>query len=182
MLVVIIVIIIVVVGVLYHMGQKQEEERKEAERQERIRKQKEFEAQQKAKYEVVTETEKQRWLANGGEELLNATLKMFEAAVKGQTSAMISFGIIFGPYGTMENPSKSFYWINKACSKGDTEAMYWLALYYLNGFGVKQDKMKGSNLMCRCAAKGNQKALKSLKEDFGLSDSKIREAIALFSK
>lgn len=182
MLGVIIVIIVVGIVVLNYMSKKREEERKEAEKQERIRKKKELEAQQKAKYEVVTESEKQQWLSIGGQDFLDTTLKMFEDAVNGKSSAMVAYGIIYGPHGKMKNADKSFYWMNKARATGDSEAMYWLALYYLHGFGVTQNKVHGTSLMFESAAKGNKNALKSLREDYNMSDSQIREATAPFRK
>lgn len=143
-----------------------EEEAKQIE----LRRQAEAEAKRK-KNEILTDAELQD-VANDKEQDADTCAFMFEKAVHGNVEAMTYMGYIYRL--SIKNPQKSVYWFEKAAGLGSSDALYWLGSYYIDGYGVPMDRMKGVGYITDAARAGSQYAIDSLKKDFGLSVSEIR--------
>lgn len=127
----------------------------------------------KEKYEKITEFEKQQLLKTKGEEDLSAVLYAFNKAIKGDAEAMALMGYTYNL--TLKDPVKSAYWLEKASKAGDSEAMYHLGTYYMDGYGVTQNKVQGTSLILEAAKAGNDSAIECLIEKFNMSKNKMRE-------
>lgn len=168
------VIILIVVAVIVIIAKKSADKAKaEQLERERIEKQKRAEAEakaRKAKFEVITEGEKQKLSAHG-EELLSTTINAFNKAIKGDSDAMLFMAITY--QAKIQNASKSAYWMQKSSNAGNTDAMYWLGEFYVSGYGVQENRIKGVSMIMDAAKKGNKQAIQSLKEN-GMSVAEMR--------
>ena len=159
------VIILIIVAVIIFMAKKYFDKAKaEQIKREKAEKKKKAETEAKAravKFEVITDYEKQKFAAKGND-ILSTTLNVFNKAKTGDAGAMFILAVA---YQGIEIPSKAFYWMQKASKKGNTDAMYWLGEFYVSGYGVSKDKMKGVHMIMNAATEGNKEAIKSLKEN-----------------
>lgn len=167
------IIVIVIIGVIVFFVKKQADkakaERLERERIERQQKSAAAAKSKKAKFEVITEAEKQR-LAKLGDSQLNSAVNAFKLAVNGDAKAMLFMGIT---YQQIQVSSKSFYWMEKSANAGNSEALYWLGEFYVSGYGVQANRTKGVSMIMQAATKGNKLAIQSLKEN-GMSVEEMR--------
>lgn len=78
------------------------------------------------------------------------------AAEKGDVNAQkyVSNGYKKGTYGFRKNPSQAFYWMNEAALQGDAEALYEVAKFYKEGFGIKEDFNESMQNMKKAADMG----------------------------
>lgn len=165
------VIILIIVAVIVIIAKKSSDKAKaEQLEKERIKKQKKAEADAKAKFEVITDTEKQK-LSAYGEDILPTTLNAFDKAINGDAEAMLFMAITY--QSKLQNSQKSAYWMQKSSNAGSSEAMYWLGEFYVSGYGVSENRMKGVSMIMDAARKGNKLAIQSLKEN-GMSIDKMR--------
>lgn len=168
------IIILIFVAVIVIIAKKSSDKAKvEQLEKERIEKQKKAEADakaRKAKFEVITDTEKQK-LSACGEDILPTTLNAFDKAIKGDADAMLFMAITY--QSKLQNSQKSAYWMQKSSNAGSSEAMYWLGEFYVSGYGVPENRMKGVSMIMDAAQKGNIHAIQSLKEN-GMSVDKMR--------
>lgn len=168
------IIILIVVAVIVVVAKKSSDKTKaEQLEREKIERQKKAEAEakaRKAKFEVITDTEKQK-LSACGEDILPTTLNAFDKAIKGDSDAMLFMAITY--QSKLQNPQKSFYWMQKSSNSGNSEAMYWLGEFYVSGYGVSENRVKGVAMIMDSARKGNKQAIQSLKEN-GMSVAEMR--------
>lgn len=168
------VIILIVVAVIIVIAKKSADKAKaEQLERERIEKQKKAEAEakaRKAKFEVITDAEKQKLSAHG-EDILSTTLNAFNKAVKGDVDAMLLMAITY--QAKIQNAQKSAYWMQKSSNAGSSEAMYWLGEFYVSGYGVPENRIKGVSMIMDAAKKGNKQAIQSLREN-GMSVAEMR--------
>lgn len=168
------VIILIVVAVIVVIAKKSADKAKaEQLERERIEKQKRAEAEAKAKkarFEIITDAEKQKLSAHG-EDVLSATLNAFNKAVKGDADAMLLMAITY--QAKIQNAQKSAYWMQKSSNAGSSEAMYWLGEFYVSGYGVSKNRIKGVSMIMDAAREGNKQAIQSLKEN-GMSVAEMR--------
>lgn len=168
------VIILVVIAVIVVIA-KRSADKVKAEQLERARIEKQQKAEadakaMKAKFETITETEKQK-LSTHGEEVLSTTLNAFNKAIEGDADAMLFMAIIY--QSKIQSPQKSAYWMQKSSNAGSSEAMYWLGEFYVSGYGVPENRIKGVSMIMDAAQKGNKQAIQSLKEN-GMSAAEMR--------
>ncbi len=101
-------------------------------------------------------------------------LDISKKAENGDTDAQVDLGLIFSDgtsiYG--KDYDKAYYWFNKAAEKNNIDAIYQLAILYLYGDGVKQDKELSHKLYLHAAYKGHQGAI------YGLQDFYTDEPVA----
>ena len=102
---------------------------------------------------------------------LAATLNMFDKATKGDTEAMVGMGLMYQV--ELKNGSKAFYWMQKASNLGNAEGTYWLGKFYINGYGVNEDRNEGVLKIIMAARNGHKAAIQDLKE-VGISVEKMR--------
>lgn len=168
------VIILIVVAVIVVIAKKSADKAKaEQLERERIEKQKKAETEakaRKAKFEVITNAEKQK-LSTHGEDVLPTTLNAFNKAIKGDADAMLFMAITY--QAKIQNAQKSAYWMQKSSNAGSSEAMYWLGEFYVSGYGVPENRVKGVSMIMDAARKGNKTAIQSLKEN-GMSVAEMR--------
>ena len=167
---VIVLIIIVIVVVVKKSADKAKAEQLE---KERIEKQQKAQAEAKARattYGVMTDTEKQKLSAQGGD-ILSTTLTALDKATKGDADAMLFMAITY--QSKLQNSQKSAYWMQKSSNAGSSEAMYWLGEFYVSGYGVQENRIKGVSLIMDAAKKGNKQAIQSLKDN-GMSITEMR--------
>lgn len=81
---------------------------------------------------------------------------LLAAAERGDVNAQkyVSNGYKTGSYGFRKNPSQAFYWMNEAALQGDAEALYEVANFYKEGFGVKEDFDESMQYLRKAADKG----------------------------
>lgn len=168
------VIILIVIAIIV-VASKKIADKSQAEQleRERIEKRKKAESEAKAKklrFEVITEAEKQK-LSAQGEDILSTTLNAFDKATKGDAKAMLLMGLTY--QSKLKNPKKSAYWMQKSSNASDVEALYWLGEFYVSGYGVQENRVKGVSMIMDAARKGNKLAIQSLKEN-GMSVSEMR--------
>ena len=168
-IVVLMVIAVVAVMVKLYMDEAKAE-RLESEKAGR---QKEVEAAAqvpKARFEEMTDSEK-AMLSAEGEEVLETTLNAFRRAGEGDADAMLFMAITY--QSKLQNEQKAFNWMKKASDAGSAEAMYWLGEFYVNGYGVPVNKMKGVSKIIDAAKNGSPTAIESLKEN-GMTEEQMR--------
>lgn len=170
MILIILIIIIVAVFVAKGYADKAQAEKLERERIEKKKKAEAYARAQKAKYEVLTEAEKEI-LSEDGEERLTVTLNAFDAAVKGDAEAMLLMALTY--QACIRDEKKSFYWMQKASKAGDMDATYWLGEFYVSGYGVTENRTRGIMYIMDAAKKGNERAIQALKEN-GMSIAQMR--------
>lgn len=165
------IIVIVIIGVIVFFvktqADKAKAERLERERVERQQKAATVAKAKKAKFEVITEAEKQKLASRG---VLDVTLNAFNKAVKGDAKSMLFMGIT---YQQIQVENKSFYWMEKSSNAGNSDALYWLGEFYVGGYGVQANRTKGVGMVILAAKKGNKLAIQSLKEN-GMSVEEMR--------
>lgn len=85
---------------------------------------------------------------------------LLAAAERGDVNAQkyVSNGYKTGSYGFRKNPSQAFYWMNEAALQGDAEALYEVANFYMEGFGVKEDFDESMQYLKKAADIGFTKA------------------------
>lgn len=170
LLIIIIIAIVVAVFVKKYADKAKQEQIEKA----KIEKQRKREAEaraNKAKYEVLTETEKQQLVKLGGDELLNVTLDIFNKAIRGNTDAMVFMGITY--QAKLKNPRKTIYWLQKAADAGNSDGLYWCGECYVSGYGVQENRTKGVSMIIQAASKGSKQAIQSLKEN-GMTVAEMR--------
>lgn len=170
LLIVVLIIVAVIIVVVKKATAKAKTKQLE---REKIEKQKKAELEakaQKAKFEVITDAEKQK-LSADGEEVLSTTINAFNMAIKDDSDAMLFMAITY--QSKIQNSQKAAYWMQKSSNAGNSEAMYWLGEFYVNGYGVQENKTHGVWLIMESARKGNKQAIQSLKEN-GMSVDKMR--------
>lgn len=169
----VLLVVVVIIAIAIKKRSDKDREKKIAEEK--------YERQQKAvaeakvrkeKYEVFTEDEKNRILADG-ETDLNTVLLAFDKAINGDVEAMAFMGYTYKL--TIKNPSKSFYWLQKASNAGYSDAKFFLGECYMNGYGVTENRVYGTSLILDAAREGNSLAIKSLLKDFGVPKEELRE-------
>ena len=81
---------------------------------------------------------------------------LLAAAERGDINAQkyVSNGYKTGAYGFRKNPSQAFYWMDEAAQQGDAEALYEVAKFYKDGFGIKEDFNESMQYMKKAADKG----------------------------
>lgn len=107
-----------------------------------------------------------------GSEKLKVALKAFDKAVNGDAEAMAFMGYTYRL--DLKNPTKSAYWIEKAANAGYLDAKCWLGIYYMEGYGVLENRTKGTFMIMESAKKGNKLAIKCLIEDYNMSKQEMR--------
>lgn len=138
------------------------------------KKQKIQDEKRKAECEQLTANEKALIKKiNPDESFFDKVLDEYNKAKNGNISGMVYIGLIYGKHN-INIPKKSFYWIEKAEKAGNSEAKYWLGLYYLQGYGVKENRVHGTSLIIESAKKGNKHAINCLQQDFSMSIEEIR--------
>ncbi len=167
------IIILIVIGVCVFIAYKRKKD-KDAEvaieGKNVEEKKKTEEVNNRAKYEVLTDTEKKS-LSAISEDLLKTTLNAFKLAQEGNDDAMLLIGLTY--QSKLKNSQKAFYWVQKASNKGNAEGKYWLGEFYVSGYGVSQNKTQGMSLIMDAARKGNKRAFESLKE-VGMTASEMK--------
>ena len=73
----------------------------------------------------------------------------------------------------IQNAQKSAYWMQKSSNAGNSDAMYWLGEFYVIGYGVQENRIKGVSMIMDAAKNGNKQAIQSLKEN-GMSVAEMR--------
>lgn len=168
--IIILIIAVVIIFILKKRSDKIYAEQLEQEKIEQRKKAAEKAKIQKSKLEVITEAEKQK-LSAQGENILSTTLNAFDKATKGDTTAMLLMGITY--QAKIQNPQKAAYWMQKSSNAGNVDALYWLGEFYVSGYGVQENRVKGVSMIIDAAKKGNKDAIQSLKEN-GMSLSEMR--------
>lgn len=169
--IILLVIIVVIAVVVKKFSDKAKQERLEQEKMERQKRVAAEAKSQKHKYEKITEFEKEQ-LSKIGDETLNATLNAFNKAISGDATAMTFIGYTYRLQ--LKDSVKSAYWIQKAANAGNLDAKYWLGKYYMHGYGVTENRVKGTSIIIAAAQKGNKLAIESLAEDFHMSKEEMR--------
>lgn len=72
--------------------------------------------------------------------------------------AYIGTCYFFGDDGVVENNAEAIKWFQKSYKGGSPYGKYYLGLAYLNGYGIKLDKIKGRNLTDAASAEIEQRA------------------------
>ena len=72
--------------------------------------------------------------------------------------AYIGTCYFFGDDGVVENNAEAVKWFQKSYKGGSPYGKYYLGLAYLNGYGIKLDKIKGRNLTDAASAEIEQRA------------------------
>lgn len=103
---------------------------------------------------VLSDREKERLTQIGK---LTAVLNAYSQAQKGKAEAMAFLGTVYNY--DLNNPKKSFLWMEKAANKGYAEALYVLGTYYGTGYGVEANKTRGCNYILQAAQKGDKDAI-----------------------
>lgn len=170
--IILLIIIIVVAVIVKKYLNKVRQERLEQEKAERARKSAAEAKAKKEKYEKITEFEKQQ-LSKLDDETLKTTLNAFNKAKNGDAKAMTFMGYTYRLQ--LKDSVKSAYWIQKAANAGNLDAKYWLGEYYLNGYGVDKNKIKGTSIVLDAAKKGNELAIESLIKEFNMSKEEMRD-------
>lgn len=75
-----------------------------------------------------------------------------ELANQGDVDSQIYTGLSYQEIG---NEEKAFYWMKKAADQDNPDANFYLANYYLDGFGVAKDSKKAFQISQKYAEKGN---------------------------
>lgn len=104
---------------------------------------------------VLSDREKERLTQIGK---ITAVLNAYSEAQKGKAEAMAFLGTVYNY--DLNNPKKSFLWMEKAANKGYAEALYVLGTYYGTGYGVEANKTKGCNYILQAAQKGDKDAIR----------------------
>lgn len=162
----VIILIIVIAVIIVAKWSSDQEKAERIEREKRI----EQERARKEMYETLTAAEKQKLKAHS-KETLATTVNALDKAKNGDSRAMLLLAITYQKM--LQSESKSFYWMQRAMNAGNAEAMYWLGEYYVSGYGVKENRIKGVSIIMDAAKKGNKKAIQSLKEN-GMSEAEMR--------
>lgn len=162
----VIILIIFVAVIIIAKKSSDQEEAERIEREKRV----EQERARKEMYETLTASEKQK-LKVYSEETLSTTVNALNKAKHGDSNAMLLLAITY--QAKLQNPSKSFYWMQKSSNAGNAEAMYWLGEFYVSGYGVSENRIKGVSTIMDAAKKGNKQAIQSLKET-GMSEAEMR--------
>ena len=91
-------------------------------------------------------------------------LKYLEKKAKeGNPDAEFSYGTYYGDLEIRSyDPEKAFYWFSKAAEKNIPLALNNLAWMYIYGTGVKEDVIKGKELMLKAAELGDESSQESL--------------------
>ena len=110
-------------------------------------------------------------LSAHGEEVLSATINAFNKAIKGDSDAMLFMAVTY--QSKLQNSQKSSYWMQKSSNAGSSEAMYWLGEFYVSGYCVPENRIKGVSMIMDAAKKGNKHAIQSLNEN-GMSVAEMR--------
>lgn len=166
---VIILIVVAVVAIKNFNDKENETEKKEKANTENAQKTPAATKARNETYEKITESEKQQLTKLG---VLDATLNAYNKAVKGEAQAMTFLGYTYKLH--LKNPAKSAYWMQKAANAGDLDAKYWLGEYYMNGYGVTENRVKGTGMIIEVAKKGNKLAIESLLEEFHMPKAEMR--------
>lgn len=165
------IIVLIIIAVIIFFAKKQlDKANAEKLERERIERQQKAVAEvkaKKAKFEVITEAEKQKLISRG---VLNATINAFNLAVKGDAEAMLFMGLT---YQQIQVKSKSFYWMEKSSNAGNSDALYWLGEFYVSGYGVSENRTKGVSMVIKAATKGNKLAIQSLRNN-GMTIEEMR--------
>ena len=74
----------------------------------------------------------------------------------------ISLAYVYGDDYVSEDAEKAFEWCSKAAEKNYPEALYQLADYYWDGYGVEQNKKHAVSIYIKAAEKGNLLAMSKL--------------------
>lgn len=101
-----------------------------------------------------TDAEKQQLSKRGK---LDPVMVAYEKAINGDAAAMMFLGFVYNQ--ELNNPKKSFYWMEKSAKKGNSEAEYYLGTYYGTGYGVEQKKATANMWIILSAKKGNKDAI-----------------------
>ncbi|MDR1954462.1 MAG: sel1 repeat family protein [Candidatus Methanoplasma sp.] len=83
-----------------------------------------------------------------------------KAAEQGDTFAMERLGIIYN-HGSAEmpaDPGTSFKWFLEAALGGMLGAMYYVGVYYLEGYGIEKDKEEGMKWLRLASSSGSEDA------------------------
>jgi len=172
MWIVALIVIVVIIGVVVKkFADKAEQEKLEQEKIERKKRAAAEAASKRQKYEKITESEREQ-LKKCGDEVLNAALNAFNASIKGDATAMTLLGYTYRLH--LKDSVKSAYWIEKAANAGNLDAKHWLGKYYMHGYGVTENRVKGTSIIIAAAQKGNKLAIECLSEDFNMSKAEMR--------
>lgn len=165
-------LLVVAIIIIYAAKRYSDKANKEKLAKEKIEREKQATAEAKIKkenYEKITDEEKRQLSLQ--EDSLSAVLNAFDKAVNGDTEAMVFMGVVY--QSKLQNPQKSFYWIQKSANAGNSEGLYWLGEFYVSGYGVSKNRIKGVNMIMQAASKGNELAIQSLKDN-GMTDEQLR--------
>lgn len=168
--VIILIVVAVIIVIVTKSSDKAQAEQLEKERIERQKKDEAEANAKKAKFEVITDAEKQK-LSVCGEDVLLNTLNAFNKAVKGDSDAMVLMGLTYQV--KLKNPSKTVYWMEKSANTGSSEGLYWYGECFVSGYGVPENRIKGVSMIMDAARKGNKQAIQSLKDN-GMSVAEMR--------
>lgn len=120
--------------------------------------------------EIITDDEK-RQLEELGK--LDIMTKAYNNSLKGDVKGMLFIAITYNR--DLKNPKKSFYWMKKAADKRDDKAEYFLGTYYLDGYGVAENKNKGISLILNAAENGNKDAIHFCMNKLEMTAEQMRE-------
>ena len=82
--------------------------------------------------------------------------KALEAAERGDVDAMLEM------VSYSKNEKEEFEWLLRAAEAGSSEAAYWVAVHYENGFGVESDEFKAFKWYERSAEMGHLRGMSVL--------------------
>lgn len=119
--------------------------------------------------EKITDAEKQK-LSNMGK--LDVITTAYNKAINGDSESMLFLGLTYNM--ELNNPKKSFYWMEKAMKKGNAQAEYFLGTYYADGYGVKENRIQGIDMIINSASKGNKDAIDCCMNKMGMSIEEMR--------
>lgn len=125
----------------------------------------------KQRFEVITESEKQQLLYKGGNNLLTFTLNEYQQAINGDTGAMVALGAVY--QSKLDNAYKAAFWYEKADKSGDWEGTYWYGECCIRGYGVEKNGTLGFGLLLMAAQHGNENAINAFRER-GMSVDEMR--------
>ena len=120
--------------------------------------------------EAITESEKQQ-LSNLGK--LDVATKAYKDALSGNSKGMLFLALTYNR--DLKNSKKSFYWMNKATQNKNIQAEYFLGTYYLQGYGISENRNKGISLILSSAEKGNKDAIHCCMNKLEMSVEQMRE-------
>ncbi|MGJ8563562.1 MAG: tetratricopeptide repeat protein [Alphaproteobacteria bacterium] len=93
-----------------------------------------------------------------------------KAAAQGHANAMVQIGQAYdhGKGSVAKSPKQAVIWYNKAAKLGDHWGMYYLAVQYLEGNGVRKSEEKAIHWLKKSSALGNENAEDELWERWGI--------------